>query len=103
VDFVLSTVGTGMVVGVPAHDKRDFDFAKKFSLPIIRVVEGLNGDRRAPEKVDEVFEEYGKAFNSGFLDGLSSEDAMVKIGGFLADNKIGSVVIRYHLRDWIFS
>ncbi|NMC08971.1 leucine--tRNA ligase, partial [Candidatus Microgenomates bacterium] len=102
-DFVLSTVGTGMVVGVPAHDKRDFDFAKKFSLSIIRVVEGPDGDRKAPEKVEDVYEDYGKAFESGFLNNLSSEDAMVKIGEFLSDNKIGSVVVRYHLRDWIFS
>lgn len=102
-DFVLASVGTGMVVGVPAHDKRDFDFAKKFNIPVKRVIESIDGDRNEPTKVEEVYEDYGKCFNSGFLDNLSSKDAMVKVGEMLEDQAIGSVVTRFHLRDWIFS
>lgn len=102
-DFVLTTVGTGMVVGVPAHDKRDYDFAKKFNIPVKRVIESIDGDRNGPTKIGEVYEDYGRCFNSGFLDGLSSEDAMVKVGEMLKQQAIGSVVTRFHLRDWIFS
>lgn len=102
-DFVLASVGTGMVVGVPAHDKRDFDFAKKFNIPVKRVIESTDGERSEPTKVEEVYEEYGKCFNSEFLDGLSSEKAMVKVADVLKEKAMGSVVTRYHLRDWIFS
>ncbi len=102
-DFVLTTVGTGMVVGVPAHDKRDFEFADKYDLPIIRVIEGLNGDRSIIDSVEKVYEEEGVVYNSGFMDDLSSEDARVKAGEYLEEKKIGKVVTRYHLRDWIFS
>ncbi len=102
-DFVLSTVGTGMVVGVPAHDKRDFEFAQKLDLPVLRVIEGRNGDRKEIKCVEDVYEEYGIVFNSGFLDGLSSNDAMVKVEEYITHSGIGRKVVRYHLRDWIFS
>jgi len=102
-DFVLTSVGTGMVVGVPAHDKRDFDFAKKFNIPVIRVIEGPDGDRSEPLNTDNVHEEYGKVFSSDFINGFSSEEAMLKVGNLLKEKKIGGVVTRYHLRDWIFS
>jgi leucyl-tRNA synthetase len=102
-DFVLATVGTGMVVGVPAHDLRDFQFAQKFNIPVKRVIAGPNGDKGEIAKEEDVFEDYGTVFNSGFLDGLSSGDAMVKIGEYLVENSIGEMSVRYHLRDWIFS
>lgn len=102
-DFVLSTVGTGMVVGVPAHDKRDFEFAQQFDLPVIRVVESEDGDRQEVNSVEKVYEGEGSVFNSGFLDGLSTQDARVKVGRYLKEKGIGDVVTRYHLRDWIFS
>ena len=102
-DFVLSSVGTGMVVGVPAHDKRDFEFAKKFNLPVVRVIEGPNGDRSDIENEDEVYTDSGIVFNSGFLNGLSSEDAKVKAADFIKEKGIGDTVRRYHLQDWIFS
>ena len=102
-DFVLSSVGTGMVVGVPAHDRRDFEFAMKFGLPVKRVIEGSNGDRSEINSIEGVYEEEGRVFNSGFLDGLSSEDARVKAGEYIKEKGIGDVVTRYHLRDWIFS
>ena len=102
-DFVLTTVGTGMVVGVPAHDRRDYEFASKYKLPVIRVIEGDGGDREEVDSVEKVYEEGGKVFNSGFLDGFSSDEAMVKVGEYLEDKGLGKVVTRYHLRDWIFS
>ncbi len=102
-DFVLTTVGTGMVVGVPAHDMRDFEFANKYNIPVIRVIEGPNSNRSEINSLENVYEEEGIVFNSGFLDGISSEDARVKVGEYLKEKGIGDVVERYHLRDWIFS
>ena len=102
-DFVLSTVGTGAVVGVPAHDGRDFEFATKYGLPIIRVIEGPNGDRSDITDVESVYVDEGVVFNSGFLDGLGSVEARVRVGEFLEKNHIGRVTTRYHLHDWIFS
>ena len=102
-DFVLSSVGTGMVVGVPAHDKRDFEFATKFEIPVIRVIEGPGGDRSELKEVADVYEEEGVVYNSGFMDGLSTADAKVKATEFLEEKGIGEKTLRYHLRDWIFS
>lgn len=102
-DFVLSTVGTGVVVGVPAHDKRDFEFATKCDLPVIRVIEGLDGDRSEIDSVEKVYEDEGIVFNSDFIDGMKSEDAREKMGEYIKEKGIGDVVVRYNLRDWIFS
>ncbi len=102
-DFVLTTVGTGMVVGVPAHDKRDFEFAQKYNLPIKRVIESDDGNREEIDEVEKVYEGEGKVFNSGFLNGLSTQEAKVKLGEYIKKEGIGNVVVRYHLRDWIFS
>jgi len=102
-DFVLTTVGTGMVVGVPAHDLRDFEFSQKFGIPVKRVIEGEGGDRSEISSVEQVYEGEGRVFNSEFLDGLRSEEARDKVGEFIKKNGIGNVVTRYHLRDWIFS
>jgi leucyl-tRNA synthetase len=102
-DFVLTTVGTGMVVGVPGHDLRDFEFAQKFNIPVIRVIEGPNGDRSDIDKIEKVYEGEGIVFNSGFLDGISSEGARVEVGKYIKKKGIGDIVVRYHLRDWIFS
>jgi leucyl-tRNA synthetase len=102
-DFVLTTVGTGCVVSVPAHDKRDFEFAQKFNIPVIRVIEGPDGERSEITTVDEVYEGEGNVFNSGFLDGFSSQEAKEKVGEYIKEKGIGDVVVRYHLRDWIFS
>lgn len=102
-DFVLTTVGTGSVVGVPAHDSRDFQFANKYNLPVIRVIEGEDKSRAEVTSLEDVYEGEGVVFNSGFLDGISSQEARVKIGGYIEKERIGSVVTRYHLHDWIFS
>ncbi len=102
-DFVLTTVGTGMVVGVPAHDRRDYEFASKYNLPVTRVIEGPGGDREVVDSAEKVYEGDGRVFKSGFLDGLSSGEAMVKVGEYLEEKGLGKVVTRYHLRDWIFS
>jgi len=102
-DFVLTTVGTGMVVGVPAHDRRDFEFAQKFDLPVIRVIESKDGDRSDITSVDEVYEDEGKVYNSDFMNDFSTQDARVKVGEYIEKEGIGEVVTRYHLQDWIFS
>ena len=102
-DFALSTVGTGMVVGVPAHDKRDFEFATKFGLPVTRVIEGLGGDRTVIDLLEKVYEGDGRVYGSGFISDLSTEEAMQKVGEYLKENKMGDVVTRFHLQDWIFS
>jgi leucyl-tRNA synthetase len=102
-DFVLTTVGTGMVVGVPAHDERDFEFAQKFGIPVKRVIEGPKSDREVIDSIEKVYTDEGMVFDSGFITGLSSEEAREKIGEYLKEKELGGVVTRYHLRDWIFS
>jgi len=102
-DFVLATVSTGAVVGVPAHDERDFQFATKYNIPVIRVIEGPQGDRSEITKPEQVYTGEGIVFNSQFLDGASSLDARVQVGEYIQNKKIGEVSIRYHLHDWIFS
>jgi leucyl-tRNA synthetase len=102
-DFVLGTVGTGAVVGVPAHDIRDFEFAKQFGLPIIRVVVGKDGDSGEIIEKEQVQEEEGTMINSGFLDGMEIMAAKSKIMEYLEEKGWGKKTVRYHLRDWIFS
>ena len=97
-DYVLVSYGTGAIMAVPAHDDRDWDFAKKFRLPIIEVVKG--GDVQAAAFTDC---ETGVMVNSGILDGLSVEEAKAKITGFLEEKGIGHAKVNYKLRDWVFS
>ena len=99
-DYVLSTYGTGAIMAVPAHDQRDYEFAKKFDLPIIQVVDGKDShiDKEAFTNV-----ETGTLINSGFLDGLEVKDAKNKIIEYLEKEKIGHKKINYKLRDWVFS
>lgn len=97
-DYVLATYGTGCVMGVPAHDERDFEFANKFELPIPRVIKGLGDiDDNLP------FTEYGILVNSGKFDGMTSEEALVKITEELAKNDRGELKVNYRLRDWLVS
>jgi leucyl-tRNA synthetase len=102
-DFVLVNVGTGAVVGVPAHDKRDYQFAATFGLPVKRVVEGPDGDRSEIENESQVQEESGKMFDSEFLDTMDIHTATVKMMEHLEEKGMGKKVTSYHLRDWIFS
>ena len=98
-DYVLSTYGTGAIMAVPAHDTRDWEFAKKFSLPIIEVVSG--GKDVNEEAFTDV--ETGILVNSGFLNGLEVEDAKKKMIEFLEEKKIGTAKTNFKLRDWVFS
>ena len=95
-DYVLSTYGTGAIMAVPAHDERDYEFAKKFNLEIIPVIEGGSIENKA--YVDD-----GIHINSGFLNGLNKQDAIDKITSWLEQNHVGSKKINYKLREWIFS
>ena len=97
-DYVLATYGTGAIMAVPAHDTRDWEFAKKFDLPIIEVVAG--GDVQNEAFTDVAT---GIMVNSGFLDGLEVADAKVKIIEWLEEQKLGHKQINYKLRDWVFS
>ena len=97
-DYVLASYGTGAIMAVPAHDERDYDFAKVFGLPIIEVVKG--GDVTREAFVDCAT---GIMTNSGFLDGLSVEEAKKKITEWLSEKGIGEKKVNYKLRDWVFS
>ena len=99
-DYVLSSYGTGAIMAVPAHDSRDYEFAKKFNLPIIQVIDGKDADLEKEAFTDV---EAGNLINSGFLNGLSVKDAQVKVINYLEENKIGTKKVNYKLRDWVFS
>ncbi len=98
-DYVLMSYGTGAIMAVPAHDERDWDFAKKFGLPIIEVVAGGKNVQ------EEVFTDVatGKLVNSDFLNGLEVADAKKKMIEFLEEKGIGNEKVNYKLRDWVFS
>ncbi len=102
-DFVVMSVGTGVVVGVPGHDKRDFEFAKKFKLSIKRVVVAKDGDKSEVTKLEQVQEEEGIMINSGFLDGLDIHAATQKIMDYFEEKGWGKKTVTYHLRDWLIS
>jgi len=102
-DFVLMGFGTGAVVGVPAHDLRDFEFAQTFGIEIIRVVKGSDGDVSPITQKKQVQEEEGAMVNSEFLDGMDIHTATTKIMDYLEEKKWGKRITTYHLRDWIFS
>jgi len=93
-DYVLNTYGTGIVMAVPAHDDRDFEFAKKYDLPIERVIEG--GE-------DLPYTEIGKMMNSGDFNGLIGDEAKEKVTRWLEERNSGSLKVNYRLRDWLVS
>jgi leucyl-tRNA synthetase len=95
-DYVLISYGTGAIMAVPAHDERDYQFAKKYNLPIKQVLEGGDIEK-------EAFEGDGVHINSGFLDGLNKEDAIAKMIEYLEEKGLGKKKVSYHLRDWLFS
>ena len=93
-NFVLSDYGSGALMGVPGHDQRDFEFATKYSLPILRVISSENEDS------DQASTDKGKLINSGQFDGLSFEDAFIKIQKFAEQNNFGRFEENYRLRNW---
>ena len=97
-DYVLMSYGTGAIMAVPAHDERDWEFAKKFGLPIIEVVAGGNVDEAAFTDVQT-----GKMVNSGFLNGLEVAEAKKSITAWLEEKGLGHAKTNYKLRDWVFS
>jgi len=103
-DYVLNNYGTGIVMAVPAHDDRDFEFAQKYQLPIKKVVEPLD-DKNLSEAEKECFTGEGKNINSDFLDGLTTKQAQEKICEWLSNPEVkaGGKKINYKLRDWVFS
>lgn len=93
-DYVLMDYGTGAIMAVPAHDERDFEFAQKFSLPIVRVIES---HEELPYAGD------GKLINSDFLNGLDKQQAIAKVIQYIEDQQLGERKVQYKLRDWLFS
>ncbi len=97
-DYVLVSYGTGAIMAVPGHDTRDWEFARKFNLPVIEVVAGGNIEEEAFTDIES-----GKMINSEFLNGLEVKDAKVKISDWLSEKGIGTKKVNYKLRDWVFS
>ena len=95
-DYVLASYGTGAIMAVPAHDTRDYEFAKKFGIDIIQVLEGGNIE-------EEAWTEDGLHVNSGFLDGMNKQDAIDTMIKWLEENNCGSAKVNYRLREWIFA
>ena len=95
-DYVLASYGTGAIMAVPAHDQRDYEFAKKFNIDIIQVLDG--GDISECAYTGD-----GVHINSGFIDGLNKEESITKMLGWLEDNNCGKKQVNYKMRDWIFA
>ncbi|MBP2241481.1 leucyl-tRNA synthetase [Cytobacillus eiseniae] len=95
-DYVLASYGTGAIMAVPAHDERDYEFAKEFGLPIVEVVAGGDIEK-------EVYTGDGEHVNSGFLNGKNKEDAIAEMIAWLEEKEIGTKKVTYRLRDWLFS
>ena len=95
-DYVLATYGTGAIMAVPAHDERDYEFAKKFNLEIIQVINGGN-------ILESPYTDDGTHINSDFLNDLNKKDAINKMISYLEEKKIGSKKINYRLREWIYA
>ena len=96
-DYVLMGYGTGAIMAVPAHDTRDWEFAKKFNLPIIEVL------KSEVDVQQQAWTEDGIHVNSGFLDGLNKKDAIDKMIAWLAERNLGKATVNYKIRDWLFS
>ncbi len=101
-NFVLMDYGTGAVMSVPAHDQRDFEFARKYNLPI-KVVISPKDEKLKPESLEEAYEQPGITVNSGKYSGITSQEAKRKITENLEEKKLGEKAIQYRLRDWNIS
>ncbi len=98
-DYILISYGTGAIMAVPAHDQRDFEFARAFDLPVVQVVSPDGSQMR----LDRAFEEDGLAVNSGPFDGLATQEFKERIVAWLEERGLGSRAVNYKLRDWVFS
>jgi leucyl-tRNA synthetase len=96
-DYVMMSYGTGAIMAVPAHDERDFEFAKQYGIPVIEVVKAPEGN------TETCFTGNGTAIHSGFLDGLSTPEAKAKIIAWLGEKGLGKKTVNFKLRDWLFS
>ncbi|OQX80034.1 MAG: leucine--tRNA ligase [Candidatus Omnitrophica bacterium 4484_70.1] len=101
-NYVLLEYGTGAIMCVPCHDHRDFEFAKKYNLPIVKVIENNSLNSKHLPK-EEVYEGEGVLVNSGEFNGLNSEEAKKRIAEYMERNKIGKRTVNYKLRDWLIS
>jgi len=97
-DYVLISYGTGAIMAVPGHDTRDWEFARKYGLPVVEVVTGGNVEEAAHTDT-----EHGTAVNSGFIDGLGYREAFDKVSSWLEERGLGKRTVNYKLRDWLFS
>ncbi len=102
-DYALMDYGTGAVMAVPTHDQRDFEFAKKYDLPLIVVINPLDGWELDPEKMKRAFVDEGKLVNSGEFDGMHNRDAIEAISKWMEKEGFGKRTVNYKLRDWLIS
>ena len=102
-NYILMEYGTGAIMAVPAHDQRDFEFARKYDLPIKVVIKPKDGSDLDPEKMEKAFTEKGILVNSGEFSGMTSEEAIPKIIEWLEKKGIGKKSVQYKLRDWLIS
>jgi leucyl-tRNA synthetase len=100
-DYALATYGTGCVMAVPAHDERDFEFSKKFNLPIRNVI--LENGKKPDDEMNEAFIDVGTMINSGQFNGLNSDEGIEKISDYLEQKNLGFRKVNYRLRDWLIS
>jgi leucyl-tRNA synthetase len=102
-NFVIADYGSGMVMGVPAHDERDFEFAKKYEIPIKVVIDPIGQEIEKPEKMTYAYTEKGNLINSGEFNEMDNEEAKEKITEYLRKKNLGKKVIQFKLRDWLIS
>ena len=102
-DYILTDYGTGAIMGVPAHDQRDFDFARKYNIPVITVVRPADAPAPDGDTMPASVEADGIACNSGEFDGLPTSEAIQKIGSWFEERKIGKKEVQFRLRDWLIS
>ncbi len=102
-DYVLTSYGTGAIMAVPAHDERDFDFARRFGLPVVEVIYSENAERDERGELTSAYTGEGEMVNSGPYNGVDSDTGRERIVGWLSERKLGGPKVSYRLRDWVFS
>jgi len=102
-DFVLASYGTGMIMAVPAHDQRDFEFARKYNIPIKVVIQNPKAKSQKPDEMEAAYTEPGVMRDSGPFDGTPSEEGIEKVSDYLEKKGLGRRVVNYRLKDWLVS